>query len=265
MRYLKIVLFLGLVGAAGWGLYSAGEKNLLAFGDEDSDEVVQVVKKNRAVKPKSFFQKVRDVVPAQVKEYDYTFFETLQDVDLDRYVDLDGNVKVMKKTVHSWVDEVGKVIDEPRIILASYKEPEAGGETSSSSYQDIIDKLDDLMKKKPKKATPPSVSTRPAKRVAPPVRPGSSAKREVPAVQHVTPYMVQVSSFKKLSHARSLESRLKKKGYPAFVMSVKISEDKGRWYRVFLGKYPTEANARQAAKKAKRLHKLKTIIKKASR
>ena len=72
--------------------------------------------------------------------------------------------------------------------------------------------------------------------------------------------MVQVSSFKKLSHARSLESKLQGKGYSAFVKSVEVSKTKGIWYRVFLGKYQTEANARAAAKKAQRLHNLKTLV-----
>ncbi len=62
-----------------------------------------------------------------------------------------------------------------------------------------------------------------------------------------------------------MASKLKGKGYPAFVMSVQVSQTKGRWYRVFLGKYQTQANARAAAQKAQRLHKLKTIVLKASK
>ena len=126
MGFLKKVFLLGLLSLAGWGIYSAGQNNLFSFLSSESEEQVQVAKKDRAVKPESFFRKVKDVMPAPVKKYDYTFFETLEDVDLERYVDLDGKVKVMKKTVHSWVDEVGKVIHEPRILLASYKEPDEG-------------------------------------------------------------------------------------------------------------------------------------------
>ncbi len=254
MGFLKKVFSLGLLGLAGWCIYSAGQNNLFSFLISEPGEQVQMVKKDRAVKPKSFFRRVKDVIPAPVKKYDYTFFETLEDLDLERYVDLDGKVKVMKKTVHSWVDEVGKVIHEPRILLASYKEPDEEAEQPSSSYQDIINKLDDLMKEKPKK------------KAIPPIAPAGSAKRAVaPSTVSSKPYRVQVSSFRKLNHARALESKLQRQGYSAFVISVEVSKAKGHWYRVFLGKYQTEANARAAAQKAERLHNLKTIVLKTSK
>ena len=266
MGFLRKVFLLSLLGLAGWGIYSAGQNDLFSFLDSESEEQVQLAKKDRAVKPKSFFNKVKDVMPAPVKQYDYTFFETLEDVDLERYVDLDGKVKVMKKTVHSWVDEVGKVIHEPRILLASYKDPEEGAEKPVSSYEDIINELDDLMKEKPKKKparrTAPSSSV---KRSSPPRVSTDSAKRAVPSTPSLKPYMVQVSSFKKMSHARALESKLRRKGYSAFVMGVEVSKAKGVWYRVFLGKYQTEANARAVAQEAQSRHKLKTIVLKSSR
>ena len=252
MGFLKKLFLLGLFGLAGWGIYSAGQNNLFSFLNSESGEQVQMAKKDRAVKPESFFKRVKDVMPAPVRKYDYTFFETLEDVDLERYVDLDGKVKVMKKTVHSWVDEVEKVIHEPRILLAAYKEPDEGSD-KPSSYDDIINKLDDLMKEEPKK------------KVAPSVAPAASAKRAVaPSTVSSKSYRVQVSSFRKLSHARALESKLQRQGYSAFVVSVDISKTKGRWYRVFLGKYQTEASARAAAQKAQHLHNLKTLVLKAS-
>jgi hypothetical protein len=97
MGFFKKLFLLGLLGLAGWGVYSAGQNNLFSFLNSDSEDQVQLAKKDRAVKPKSFFKKVKDVIPAPVKQYDYTFFETLEDVDMERYVDLDGKVKVMKK------------------------------------------------------------------------------------------------------------------------------------------------------------------------
>jgi|GEM_PF-2269193 len=266
MGFLKKLVFLGLLGLAGWGMYHAGQNNLFSFLEDESGEPIQMVQKDRAFKPRSFFRKIKDVVPAPVKQYDYTFFETLVDVDLERYVDLDGKIKVMKKTVHSWVDEVEKVIDQPRILLASYKEPDGGSSKSSDTYDDIIRKLDDLMKEKPeKRVTPPTASTGPAKRLVTPVVPSGSAKRAVPSAQSRKPYLVQVSSFRKLTQARALESTLKRKGYSAFVMSVEVSKTKGHWYRVFLGDYQTAETARAAAQKAQRLHHLKTLVLKASR
>lgn len=266
MGFLKKVFLLSVLGLAGWGIYSAGQNNLFSFLSSESDDQVQLAKKDRAVKPQSFFRKVKDVMPAPVRKYDYTFFETLDGEDLERYVDLDGKVKVMKKTVHSWVDDVEKVIHEPRILLASYKDPDEGAVKSPSSYEDIIHKLDDLMKEKPKKkaasrTAPPSS----VKRSSSPKVSSGSAKQAAPPTPSLKPYMVQVSSFKKLSHARSMESKLQRQGYSAFVMSVEVSKAKGVWYRVFLGKYQTEVNARAVAQEAQRLHNLKTIVLKSSK
>lgn len=254
MGFLKKIFVLGLFVLAGWAMYSAGQNDLFSFLSDESEGQVQVVKKDRAVKSKSLFKQVKDVMPAPVKNYDYTFFETLEDVDVERYVDLDGKVKIMKTKVHSWVGEVEKVIHEPHILLASYKDPDEESDKPSSSYQEIIDKLDDLMKEEPKKKVTPSVA------------PAGSAKRAVaPSTVSSKLYAVQVSSFRKLSHARSLESKLQKQGYSAFVKSVEVSKTKGIWYRVFIGKYQTEATARAAAQEAKRRHNLKTIILKSSR
>lgn len=254
MGFLKKVFVLSVFSLAGWGLYSAGQNDLFSFLNGGSEEQIQLAKKNLAVKSKTFFKQAKDAMPAPVKQYDYTFFETLEDVDLERYVDLDGKVKVMKKTVHAWVDDVEKVIHEPRILLASYKEPDEGSEKPSSSYQEIIEKLDNLMKEEPKRE------------VTPLAVPASSAKRAVaPSTVSSKPYSIQVSSFRKQSHARALESKLKKQGYSAFVVSVEVSKTKGHWYRVFLGKYQTEASARAAAEKAERLHNLKTIVLKSSK
>jgi cell division protein FtsN len=135
-----------------------------------------------------------------------------------------------------------------------------------SSYEDIINELDNLMKEKPKKKlTPRTAPPSSVKRSSPPAVPSGSAKRTAPSAPSLKPYMVQVSSFKKMSHARAMESKLQRKGYSAFVMSVEVSKAKGVWYRVFLGKYQTEANARAVAQKAQRLHNLKTIVLKSSK
>ena len=75
MGFLKKVFLLSLLGLAGWGIYSAGQNDLFSFLNSESEEQVQLAKKDRAVKPKSFFSKVRDVMPAPVKQYDYTFLK----------------------------------------------------------------------------------------------------------------------------------------------------------------------------------------------
>ncbi len=78
MRFLKKVFLLCLLGLAGWGVYSAGQNDLFSSLDSAPEEQVQLAKKDRAVKPKSFFNKVKNIMPAPVKQYDYTFFKTLE-------------------------------------------------------------------------------------------------------------------------------------------------------------------------------------------
>ncbi|NIU99083.1 MAG: hypothetical protein GWN57_23865 [Nitrospinaceae bacterium] len=100
----------------------------------------------------------------------------------------------------------------------------------------------------------------PKRKVAPSPAPSSSVKRAVPSARKGQPYRVQVSSFRKLNSARVMKSDLRKKGYPAFIVSVQISKGKGIWYRVYLGEYPTEERARAAANQARRRHKLRPIV-----
>jgi len=68
MGFLKKVFLLSLLGLAGWGIYSAGQNDLFSFLNSESEEQVQLAKKDRAVKPKSFFSKVRDVMPGSLYE-----------------------------------------------------------------------------------------------------------------------------------------------------------------------------------------------------
>ncbi len=63
-------------------------------------------------------------------------------------------------------------------------------------------------------------------------------------------YTVQVSSFKELAPAQSLQARLQKKGYPAYLLLVDTT-GKGAIYRVFLGKYIGSDKAKTAASKVR--------------
>ena len=72
-------------------------------------------------------------------------------------------------------------------------------------------------------------------------------------------YRVQVSSFRDLKYARSLESRVRAQGYPAFVAPVEFVS-KGIWYRVYLGEYDSYQQAQAAAHLAQGRDDLKTII-----
>ncbi len=59
--------------------------------------------------------------------------------------------------------------------------------------------------------------------------------------------------------ARSQESHLKKKGYPAFFKAVTL-EGKGTWYRVYLGEYSDKKDAQKMAQLARKRDGLKPVV-----
>jgi cell division protein FtsN len=72
------------------------------------------------------------------------------------------------------------------------------------------------------------------------------ATKKTPAPKEL--YFVQVASFKEEAAAEGLKGRLIKKGYAVQVVPVQI-EKMGLWYRVRLGGYATQQEARAAQKR----------------
>lgn len=64
-------------------------------------------------------------------------------------------------------------------------------------------------------------------------------------------YSVHTSSFKTLEQAKTAQNRLVAQGYQSFIMDAEIP-GKGRWHRVYAGKYSTRQNALQAAEEMKK-------------
>jgi len=64
---------------------------------------------------------------------------------------------------------------------------------------------------------------------------------------HSSNYAVQVLSTQNLNDARLAERTLKAKGFPAQIFEVDLG-DKGKWYRVYVGPYKSEAEAGWVAK-----------------
>ncbi|MCH8311997.1 MAG: SPOR domain-containing protein [Nitrospinae bacterium] len=60
-------------------------------------------------------------------------------------------------------------------------------------------------------------------------------------------YVVQVSAFRQWQHAQSLKAALGEKGYAAFIGKIELPENKGTWYRVYIGRYFNQAGAKMAA------------------
>lgn len=89
------------------------------------------------------------------------------------------------------------------------------------------DQLSSQNKQTEKKVTPPQPPSAPAPKIA--------------AVQSGI-YSIQAASVKNKPDAERLVKKLKKRGYPAFVLTSKI-EGKGTWHRVRIGPFSTKEDA----------------------
>jgi len=64
-------------------------------------------------------------------------------------------------------------------------------------------------------------------------------------------FTVQASSFKKFERAADLLKRLRTRGYPAYLSAFEPLESGGVWYRVFLGRFADRGKAYRVAEKAR--------------
>ena len=62
-------------------------------------------------------------------------------------------------------------------------------------------------------------------------------------------YVVQVSSFRQWQQAEILRAAMGKKGYAAFIGKTELPDNKGTWYRVYIGRYFNRAGAKMAAER----------------
>jgi DedD protein len=95
----------------------------------------------------------------------------------------------------------------------------------------------------PKPAEPPPTvkPEKPASPPTPPVTP-APAPPSVPSAPG-QPLTVQIAAVKSEGEARQLAERLRQRGYAAYVEPIAIP-DKGTWYRVRMGEFPSKEFAR---------------------
>lgn len=166
-----------------------------------------VRKKISAVKPKFLVNKAEDLKPVSPK---FTFFETLKDKTLTKYVGLHGEVLPLS------------LPDKP----ISFKE------------------------KKPIKINIQPNETR---------RVEENRVQKKPEVK-ASKFALQVSSFRDEKKAGLLKTDLQEKGFDAFLMAAELPNHGGKWYRVFLGRYSDQDLARKDAERARREHKLTSVV-----
>jgi len=169
---------------------------------------VPVSKKISVVKPKSLINKLEDLKPVSPQ---FTFFETLKDKTMTKYVGLHGEILPFPLPSKSLNHKKKKSVKTPitRSLKAQVKE-------------------DVKVENKPQS----SVST----------------------------FAVQVSSFRDQQKAGILKTDLQEKGFDAFLMETELPNHGGKWYRVFLGQYNDAGLARKEAERARKRHKLNSVI-----
>ena len=73
-------------------------------------------------------------------------------------------------------------------------------------------------------------------------------------------FFVQVSSFRNQKKAGALKTKLQEKGFDSFLIETELSNNKGKWYRVFLGKYSDEELASKDAERARKEFRLNAVV-----
>lgn len=181
-------------------------------------------KKISAVKPKAIREK-SNKVSSTPDQPDFTFFETLNDTTMTRYVKLNGEVSPAKP------------VPEKATTPAKVKE----------ASQPVVK----VSKSASTKASGQKTGSRPA------ANPVLQATIQ-PIIQ--TRYTVQVSSFRDEGRASALKMRLQKNGFDSFVIKTELPNGGGIWHRVFLGRYEEEKKAQDAAHLAKSKYNLNAVV-----
>jgi cell division septation protein DedD len=102
---------------------------------------------------------------------------------------------------------------------------------------------------KEKVSTPVPAAKKPVKAVSPASDVASLKVSDLP-LDMVNGYAIHVRSYPSRDKAQAMRSRLKAAGYPAYVDPGKL-RNKGRSYRVRVGKFVNEADARKVLEKLK--------------
>ena len=85
-------------------------------------------------------------------------------------------------------------------------------------------------------------------------------KEKQPSPSTLHRFFVQVSSFRNQKKAGALKTKLQEKGFDSFLIETELSNNKGKWYRVFLGKYSDEELASKDAERARKEFRLNAVV-----
>ena len=172
-----------------------------------------VSKKVSAVKPKFLINKAEALKPVS---HQFTFFETLNDKTMTKYVGLHGEMLP---------------VSSPAKPVSLFKEKNISSLVVEPAKSDQKSKTLNIVRKE---------------------------KQPSPSTLHR--FFVQVSSFRNQKKAGALKTKLQEKGFDSFLIETELPNNKGKWYRVFLGKYSDEELAAKDAERARKEFRFNAVV-----
>lgn len=216
----KAILSILILGFASTGIYFGTLKVLDIFQEYEKS----TLKKQIPMKPKNMKEKQALVESGENSYEEFTFFDTLGDPSMSKFVGLNGSVVQPAEPSN---DKLSESVN----LKAN---------DSSIPPENTIS---------PKKSLDLA-----AVKVDPPVD-----AKEKTALEK-SGFALQVGSFQKLERADLFKGKLGKKGYPTFVVPVRIPGKADMWYRVFIGRFSEKEVAIETARRIKGAEKLDSVM-----
>ena len=218
---VKTFLSILILGLSGAGIYFGTLKFLVVF--QDGGKVS--VKKQIPVKPKNIKEKQALVESGSSNDEEFTFFDTLSDPSMSKFVDLNGSV----------ADPAQVANDTPPGPTSARGDVDTISQVKNSDSENLLN---------PVAENSETVKVEVGKRVE----------------SVVSGFALQVGSFHQLERASLLKEKLVKKGYPVFVVTVRIAGKDEVWHRVFIGRFLDRETAAVTARKVKQAEKLDSVL-----
>jgi len=205
------LIYLAILVSITTSIFYFKDGLLLGFFGEWKKPVVS--KKVSAVKPKFLINKAEALKPVS---HQFTFFETLNDKTMTKYVGLHGEMLP---------------VSSPAKPISLFKEKNISSLVVELANSDQKLKTLTIVQKE---------------------------KQPSPSTLHR--FFVQVSSFRNQKKASGLKTKLQEKGFDSFLIETELPNHKGKWYRVFLGKYSDEELASKDAELARKKFRLNAVV-----
>ncbi len=244
----------------------------LPFWESTHESVPRVVKKISPKKPASARLKYRDTEIRASNAEEFTFFEVLNDPELDTYVGLKEKKPV---EVYEITEEFLQRRREAKMqaLLATKKEEIEGIEEEAQEKVQVASRVPESASKThvvegpiPEKVpdpVPPQVQKKPVKpekKVKKSVRKSIQKQERRKKSRAERSFALQVNTLTDLQSAQLLQIRLKQKGFPTYLVTSEEPGARNLAYRVFIGKFAKYDHAKKVSNQLKQEERLQAVI-----